>query len=453
MLKSENTNNQIVSSTDKTKIAHSKIKCFETKILCKFIFIVVLVVCLLPLASCANFLPQPTSLERLELCQALSVDKVGDNLEVCIMLKKVKPSSAGSGDDSGGESGEEIIKKSGFSYSSIFRDFGINRAKMIFFGDIEAIVVSSSVLQDDFAGFVDFFLRSKDFSEYTNVYSVDSSAGDMLKDMQKYAHDPVDTVIKSKLKKAQMWTKPLNLLQCIQLLQPHTSGVIPLLTKVQDKDNDGLKDPSSQSTDQSGKGVKANKSNNKDTKEDNDNEDKDNEETSGQVEFALEGYAIIKDGKFGGVLESNKAFALNVLQNRMSDGVLSFLLPQSNVVVGLNNINTNTKLKSSKHDDNIVFDIIVSVNADLCEYDSNDKQLHETIVSKAQDTLSKRIETDIKDCLQDAKSTKADFVGFWNSYRFWNKKDGDKLKEEWQESILPNMSISVSVNSVIRQTY
>jgi Ger(x)C family germination protein len=360
------------------------------------------------MGACSKFFPTPISIEKMEFCQAMSVDVVDGQFKLGVMLKSVKPSSKGTGEDSG-DGGQDIFSESGNSLSTIVRDLQARRPKVIFFGDIEALLVSKNAIKDKFENIMDFFVRSRDFSEYSSIYAVEDDAFQMLKNMNKVGQSPVDIVIKSRLAKTKAFTDEVNFLNAIELLQPHSCGVLPIMVEINGENGS---------------------------------------------EFELKGFGVILNKSWVGVLDESQSRGLNVLKNNLKAAVLSFEIDDldSKISIGLDSISAKTFIKPKKNNGKIEFDISVKLNASITEVSKSNALKAQELIDKCQSSLSQIVKQDIENCLNFAQQISADFVGLFQKYRLWHKTESDKIKPQWNDKF-KDITINVKVNSVITRSH
>ena len=444
---------------------------------------VLLGVSLLFCTSC-NFLPSPTAIEDMEFCQSMSVDKSenGDGFIFGVALKRIKPSSGGTGDDGGGDATVEIIQQSGKSFSEIIQLLQTRRPKIIFFGDIETILVSDKVLTHNFKNFVDFFVRSRDFSEYTTVFAIKDNALDVLQSMQKNDRNSVDIAIKSKSIQASMWTKPINFLNMIRMLEDNSTGVIPIINEVKSSEsilnsqfsilNDGDPENKEEDTDKSNNSENSNNKNKSDDgdeksdkSEKSDNNDKSDksdksagdkksagdEKDKDKSEFEVAGYVLISDSKMVGVLDKFMARGLNAIKNDIKDGKLSFDIHHSGkkVTVGIDSLSVLSRIEYKSE---FEFDIIVKVDAAITELSDNTAIPAHELIKLSEAQLTEIFTQDISNCISQCKLLKSDVIGLYQSYRWFNKDEAKKLKPEWNE-IFQHSTVNVNVSSQIKRTH
>jgi|GEM_PF-2077253 len=362
---------------------------------------------MLSLYAC-NFLQAPIAIERMEFCQSLSVDIEGDNFVLGVALKKIKPSSGGTGDEGGsGDSSVELIKQSGKSFSSIIQQLQSRRPKIIFFGDIEMVLVSNELLKQHFGSFVDFFVRNGDFSEYTSVFAVENNAYDVLDNMQKNDRNSVDIAIKAKSIQSSMWTNPINFLQMISMLEPNTSGTIPAIQQIN---------------------VGKNK------------------------EFEVSGFVVIHNTKMVGVLDKNLSMGLNAVKNRIKDGLIDLEVSYNDqkVVVGVDSITVKSCILS-KDDDAKTFDIKVCVDAAITELSDNDIPADD-LIQLSQDELSRIFRDVVQSCTTKSQDMKVDILGLYNAFRWNHKLKAQDLHSQWGE-IYKQAQVNFLVESSIKRTH
>jgi spore germination protein KC len=336
----------------------------------------------------------------------MSVDKVDDDFVIGISVKKINPSSGGTGDDSG-DNTTTIMQQSGKSISQAIQQLQSRSPKTIFFGDIEMILVSTIVLQHNFGHFVDFFVRSGDFSEYTNVYAVDKSALSMLNDMHKSGVDTVDIAIKARAIESSTWTKPINFLQMIHILQDYDSGVVPTIQRVYN---------------------------------------------GNELEFEVSGFGVMRDSQLRGILNKSSTRGFNVICNNIktSKMTLDVALDEDIVIVGLDNVKTKSNIKYNSSTSR--FDISVDIAADITELSHSDLMAQDTLVALVQTNLSKTIHDDVQECINQVVALSTDFVGLYDVFEWHNKSIARQQRSNWHDNI-QRAQFSIDVNSTIRRTH
>lgn len=160
----------------------------------------------------------------------------------------------------------------------------------------------------------------------------------------------------------------------------------------------------------------------------------------------VKGIGLFKDKKLIGYLGEKESIGFSFLTNRITSTVISFECDNKGVYAAIELVKSKTKMKANIDNDIPKFNIDLSVEAFLSEYDCSGDLRDIKVLDKIEDKATKEIKKIIEKSLTAVqKEYKTDVVGFGNylyrnHYKYWKKN-----KKKWDE-IYPNLEYDIKIN-------
>lgn len=175
-------------------------------------------------------------------------------------------------------------------------------------------------------------------------------------------------------------------------------------------------------------------------------------ETGSNFTVASSGYAIIKEGKLAGFINTDCAKGVNLLTNQMKTDFLE-IDDGKGGYISLKLIFDNTTV-TPIYDGNVLecVDISVKLHAQIEELQNPIDIYDPGTLSSFEEKLSQKEKIFIQAAINASQSMAADFMQFEKIIHIKNPIKFEKIQNSWAD-IFPDLKFNISVSSTIDRTY
>lgn len=372
--------------------------------------ILLLIIPIFLLTGCFNY----DELNELALCTGMAIDYEDDKYIVTYMIAKAESDTE---NDSSSKASTTTYEGKGKNISEAIQEINRICPKKTYIGHLNVIVISEDVAKKGLDSMLDYLLREPESRKtFYLILSHDVKAGDTLKilsPLESFSSQNITNNIES-----------VNQLQAIATQIPYTKfmsrilmeGINPILNSITVIGN-------------------VEKGQKQDSLE--------NSEAKAFVK--LDSLGIFKKDKLLGFTTDDESRGINLISNNVSTMNITTKCGDDYITATTENIKTDVEIDTKGDDITIKLNIkgdaaIAEINCKVnLENPKEIKKLEEKFDDKVKDIIDKALYI-------TQKEYKSDVFGFGNMIYRQDYKKWEKIKDNWDDEIFPNIDIKTNID-------
>lgn len=365
--------------------------------------LIILLLVFFLLTGCGNY----RELNEIAIITGIGIDKTNNEYEVSMLIANAGKSETSSKE---GESQQAIYTGQGKTIVGAVKEIERKIPKQLYFGHINAVVISEKIAKEGFLNIADFLLRNPESrKKFYLLMAKGSDAKDILKIISPLESFPSQSIatLMGKGSKTQSITNGITYSDFVNKIL--TKGVEPILPSVSVIGDE--KEGSEKTT---------------------------LEETVPKAYLKLENTALFKGDKFIGYAENDDSQAINILKGEPLQSVFSIKYDDNYANITARNISAKIKLEKENK-------IIIKIKGDarLAEINSNVDLNKKETITKLKKDLNKTIKKQIENVIEKMqKQYKSDIFGFGNLV--YKKYPNTFIEEKWNDVDFPKLTVEVN---------
>ena len=372
-----------------------------------------------------NSLRGAQEINKLDFVQVagLDYDELNRKYTISTASAKNQPSS-GSGDmgsnNEGSNTGNEnnLFVSQGESFYDADQNFDLVCNQNIFFGHSKCILLGEDIVKkQDIGGLLDFFVRNHQNRLDVDVVIVRGMTANELMLVVLSGGEDISTKAGTLLEVAgeQSYSQKISLYELVDMLNnKYESSYLPFMFVY----NNILDKP----------------------------------EKKGDQDVKIDGYAIIKNMRLFGYIENKTARGVNWIINKIKTGVL-VVKDDTGKKISLEIVEAKSQIEVNYSEDLPDIEINIELMTNITEQHSqeniytNDKIMQ--LIEKQNEATREEIESALEYC----QNNHVDILGIGDKIYHKYPLKWEKIKEQWQDDIFPEIKINVNITSKIRGVY
>lgn len=360
------------------------------------------------LCGCKDY----AELNTLSIVTAIAIDKEEENYKLSVLIAnspKVQTTSKE------GEAQTTVYDGKGKTIAEAIKIIDKKSPKRLYFSHVKVIIISDKIGKEGFLKIADWGLRYPQNRDKFYLMQInDKKASDVIKiisPLESFPSQSIATLIESSRNAKSTGDSATYSNFVGRVLEKGYDPIMPTI-----KINGDVKKGSKQS----------------------------NVETAKPNTYlSLGEIAIYKDDKLIKTTTKKQSEIIQILNNEAKELIYSI----KNTNIYSNNIKTKISLKKDK------INIKVSGEGNLYEINRNINLNNPKEIKKIEKQWNKNLKKDILKLLDKTnREYQSDIFGFGNLIYKNNPKKWKKIEKQWNEKYLPNLKISVDVNTTIIST-
>lgn len=372
-----------------------------------------LLMLLLPIflfTGCFNY----RELNEIAIASAIGLDKTSDGYIVTIQVMNTKKASET------GTSNDQLkfitFTTSGVTLQDAIRKSILDSSRRIYPNHVQTLIIGEDLAKNGISDVLDMFFRSVEFRKQTSVLiAKDSTAEDVLNIVT-----PLESLNSKNIKDGlSVDSKYLGIGDNVSFEE--------LVGTFIDSNKEIIL-PSVSITGTKSEGEKI-----------------ENIETADpSVRLIESSLAIFKDDHLVGFLDNKQSIKLNVVRNKINNTILTYECGDNKYLSSeIMSNKTSVEFLESPLKAQIKINGILNINEITCDIDLEDPVVIDEIEADLEEELKNDVYNTIKYIIEEYNS---DVFGF-RDFLYKNKtKYYKEIKDDWYDSIFPNMDIDVDVN-------
>ena len=370
----------------------------------------ILLICFtLLLSGCWNY----NELNNLAIISGVSIDKEEDNY---VMTYMISNSSQGDSKSNSNQASTVLYEGKGSTLTSASENINQKLPKTPYLGHTEVIVISEEIAESDMINVMDFFLRNPESrKEIYVLISKEVKAKDTLSILTPLESFPSEN-IKSNIQASENQIATTYTIKYSEFLSNLIEqGIEPTLGVIEVEGN--IKEGQSQES---------------------------NDKSKQDAEILLERTAIFKNDKLIYITDSKESTAINTINKYLNNIYIETKCDNEKIVTNITSIDIKSDVKVNNNKVNITINAngigsLIEVN---CKRDLEDTK----IINEIKKDIDNELKNFLSKGINIAKVYKTDIFGFGNMLYKNNPKYWNKIKDNWNEEILPNIDIKINTN-------
>lgn len=372
-----------------------------------------LLMLLLPIflfTGCFNY----RELNEIAIASALGLDKTSDGYIVTIQVMNTKKASET------GTSNEQLkfitFTTSGVTLQDAIRKSILDSSRRIYPNHVQTLIIGEDLAKSGISDVLDMFFRGVEFRKQTSVLiAKDSTAEDVLNIVT-----PLESLNSKNIKDGlSVDSKYLGIGDNVSFedlvgtfIDSNKEIILPSVSIV-GKKNEGEKIDNIETADPS-------------------------------VRLIESSLAIFKDDHLIGFLDNKQSIDLNFVRNKINNTILTYECGDNKYLSSeIMSNKTSVEFLESPLKAQIKINSILNINEITCDIDLEDTVVIDEIEADLEEELKNDVYNTIKYIIEEYNS---DVFGF-RDFLYKNKtKYYKEIKDDWYDSIFPNMDIDVDVN-------
>lgn len=381
-------------------------------------YILLITIVILATTGCWNY----RELNDMAIVGSVGIDynKEKDIFEVSAQILNAKKSSTGGGSSSGSSQPSPIIvyESKAKTIHEALRNMIFESPKKLYIGHLQLIIFGEDLAKKHLAESIDFFLRDAESrKEIHIILAKEGKASDVLKVLTPLEDLPASSLTDS-IRTVADYKGSVNDTTFDEFLsQIYGDGIEAVIPTViiEGKVKEG-------------------------------ETSKNTSKTEADTVLKIDNLGIFKGYKLVGYLDQEESIGYNILLNNLGASVISFPCDDSGNYGSIEVVKSSSKISASVDDSKPKFDIKVSTEATLSEYDCKDNLRDNDVINEITKKASSKIKAMVKKTIEAAqKKYNTDIIGFGeqlylNQNSYWKKN-----KKEWK-TIFPNAKYNIKVN-------
>lgn len=360
--------------------------------------------------GCFNY----RELNEIAIASAIGLDKTGDGYVVTIQVMNTKKASET------GTSNEQLkfitFTTSGVTLQDAIRKSILDSSRRIYPNHVQTLIIGEDLAKSGISDVLDMFFRSVEFRKQTSVLiAKDSTAEDVLNIVT-----PLESLNSKNIKDGlSVDSKYLGIGDNVSFeelvgtfIDSNKEIILPSVSIIGKK---------------------------------NEGEKIDNIETSDPGVRLLESsLAVFKGDHLIGFLDNKQSIDLNFVLNKINNTILTYECGDNKYLSSeIMSNKTSIEFSESPLKAHIKINGILNINEITCDMDLEDPVVIDEIEADLEEELKNDVYNTIKYIIDEYNS---DVFGF-RDFLYKNKtKYYKEIKDDWYDSIFPNMDIDVDVN-------
>lgn len=372
-----------------------------------------LLMLLLPIflfTGCFNY----RELNEIAIASALGLDKTNDGYIITIQVMNTKKASeTGTSND---QPKFITFTTSGVTLQDAIRKSILDSSRRIYLNHVQTLIIGEDLAKSGISDVLDMFFRSVEFRKQTSVLiAKDSTAEDVLNIVT-----PLESLNSKNIKDGlSVDSKYLGIGDNVSFEDLVGTFI---------DSNKEIVLPSVSITGTKSEGEKI-----------------ENIETADPSVRLIEGsLAIFKDDHLVGFLDNKQSIKLNFVRNKINNTILTYECGDNKYLSSeIMSNKTSVEFLESPLKAQIKINGILNINEITCDIDLEDSVVIDEIEADLEEELKNDVYNTIKYIIEEYNS---DVFGF-RDFLYKNKtKYYKEIKDDWYDSIFPNMDIDVDVN-------
>lgn len=370
---------------------------------------IILINFLFLLSGCWNY----NELNNLAIITGVAIDKDENGY---IMTYMISNSSQGDTKSNSNQTSTVIYEGKGDTLTSASENINQKLPKTPYLGHTEVIVLSEDIARTDMINVMDFFLRNPESrKEIYVLISKDVDAKDTLSILTPLESFPSQN-IKSNIEASENEIASTYTIKYSEFLaQLIEQGIEPTLGVIEVEGD--VKEGQSQES---------------------------NDKSKQAAVIRLAHTALFKNDKLVYITSKEESSSINTLNKYFNNIYIETKCDEEKIVTNLTSIEIETEVKVENNDVKVI--IKAGGNGSLIEVNCK-RDLEDT---KVIEEIKKEIDEELKNFLYKgidvSKKYKTDIFGFGNMLYKKNPKYWNKVKDTWNEEILPNINIDIEAD-------
>lgn len=372
-----------------------------------------LLMLLLPIflfTGCFNY----RELNEIAIASALGLDKTSDGYIVTIQVMNTKKASeTGTSND---QPKFITFTTSGVTLQDAIRKSILDSSRRIYPNHVQTLIIGEDLAKSGISDVLDMFFRGVEFRKQTSVLiAKDSTAEDVLNIVT-----PLESLNSKNIKDGlSVDSKYLGIGDNVSFedlvgtfIDSNKEIILPSVSIV-GKKNEGEKIDNIETADPS-------------------------------VRLIESSLAIFKDDHLIGFLDNKQSIDLNFVRNKINNTILTYECGDNKYLSSeIMSNKTSVEFLESPLKAQIKINSILNINEITCDIDLEDTVVIDEIEADLEEELKNDVYNTIKYIIEEYNS---DVFGF-RDFLYKNKtKYYKEIKDDWYDSIFPNMDIDVDVN-------
>ena len=341
---------------------------------------------------------------------ALDAGPAPDTLTLTAQVVKAGELKSGSSSSPGSSTPAKAyadIQGTDKSVLSLLRGLTHKLSRRLYFSHNQVLIFSSELAQKDIAEGLDGFMR--DYETRLNVYILISKgrAADILEEDSEIEKLPAVHIANTmKNQSANSETVVVTLRDfAIAMLSGSTAPVAPMIDLF---------------------------------------------DVNGRKKIIIEGTAVFKQGKMIGELNKDQTRGLMWATNKAQSGVTTVDTQWGQVILEITNVQSGMKpVKTQEGSIRMSLDINIDGFIESNETEEDMSKLENVQMLKGK--MTDFIHADVQNALDQARSLRADVLGFGDKIRSSYPELWEKMKDNWEE-VFPTIEVDVTVEAELRST-
>lgn len=373
------------------------------------LFLGIFILCLVT-SGCWNY----RELNELAITTGISIDVKDDKYIISYMIANSKKSQDSSGKS---EANTVVLSGEGNSISEAYMNLNSKNPKIPYISHLEVIIISEDAAKEGVIKILDSLMRNPESrKEFFIVLSKDTSASSILETLSPLEAFPSQNVAQNIISNKDD--------QSIIMLEDYSDfvsnvlkeGINPVLSGVEiEGETDEAKKQESL------------------------------ESSTPSANIKINTLGVFKEDKLVGWANEKETIGINIINNEASSVLLNSKCDNDYMASTLTNIGAESKISLDGEKPRIKLNI--KATGSLVEINCK-RNLEEVNVINE---LKKNFESSLKDLLHNSielaqKKYQSDIFGFGNMIYKQDFKKWNKIKDQWDNEIFPNIEFEIEVN-------
>ena len=358
------------------------------------------------LSGCWNY----NELNNLAIITGIAIDKENNDY---IMTYMISNSSQGDSKSNSNQTSTVLYEGIGSTLTKASESINQKLPKTPYIGHTEVIVVSEEIAQNDMLNIMDFFLRNPESrKEIYVLVSKGVKAKDTLSILRPLESFPSQN-IKSNIEAAENEIASTYTIKFSKFLsQLIEQGIDPTLGVIEVEG---------------------------DIKEGQSQESIDKSKQSAVIK--LENTAVFKNDKLVYITNKEESAAINTLNKYLNNIYIETKCNDETITTNITSIDIKTDVKIENNEVKIVID--ASGTGSLIEVNCKKNLEDNKVIEEIKKDVDKELENFLYKGIQVSQKYKTDIFGFGNMLYKKETKYWNKIKDNWEENILPNVKVEI----------
>lgn len=166
--------------------------------------------------------------------------------------------------------------------------------------------------------------------------------------------------------------------------------------------------------------------------------------------FNLAGAAIFQGERMVGTLSPEETWGYNLIQNQLSDTLVTFDFQGQKLAV--EQTNSKAKLKTSFSEEGVSFVLEVTTQGNIGNVENPLNLENSDTIQHIERAYEQRVTEKLGQTLQRAQEQQVDFLGLGRAVEKANPKYWAQVEKTWQSEVFPDLPVQIQVDGTIIRT-